>query len=206
MLYDSGYLGFVEPFMRLLNQGMVINKGAALSKSRGNVVEPLPLIERFGADTPSASRCCSPDRRTRTSTGRPYRRKAPHIAEELWWEAFGHRESVFAAGWPAFDPSLAREESMTLVVQVDGRVRDRLDVPPSIGEDEAREPAMTAGEGGVVPDGPAGGARDRPCPAPGQHRDHRLSPRPRVGLVVAPVRPEGSPNVTDDTDGASTLR
>src|SRR5439155_15603685 len=44
VLFDLGFVGFTEPFTRLVNQGMVINEGAALSKSRGNVVEPLPLI------------------------------------------------------------------------------------------------------------------------------------------------------------------
>nr|MBA2600919.1 leucine--tRNA ligase [Actinomycetota bacterium] len=51
VLFDLGMIPFNEPFRRVLNQGMVINEGAALSKSRGNVVEPLPLIENWGADT-----------------------------------------------------------------------------------------------------------------------------------------------------------
>src|SRR5207245_5032345 len=51
VLFDLGHVKFTEPFRNLLNQGMVIYKGAALSKSRGNVVEPLPLIEKWGADT-----------------------------------------------------------------------------------------------------------------------------------------------------------
>ena len=51
VLFDLGHVKFTEPFRNLLNQGMVIYKGAALSKSRGNVVEPLPLIERWGADS-----------------------------------------------------------------------------------------------------------------------------------------------------------
>jgi len=42
---------FTEPFARVLNQGMVVNEGAALSKSRGNVVEPGPLMDRWGADS-----------------------------------------------------------------------------------------------------------------------------------------------------------
>src|SRR5437764_11633571 len=50
-LYDLGYVGFVEPFREVLNQGMVIWEGKMFSKSRGVVVEPGPLIERWGADS-----------------------------------------------------------------------------------------------------------------------------------------------------------
>ena len=233
VLYDAGYVAFVEPFTRLLNQGMVINEGAALSKSRGNVVEPLPLIERFGADTirvtmlfagpvdedidwatvspegvhrwlrrlhrlgwdaAAAPGAASGEGALRKLTHRTIRAVtadtdrfkfntavsklmtltteaahrleggddaaaareaaeaiarmvapvAPHLAEELWRAAFGHPGSVFGAGWPAFDAELAREEEVTLVVQVDGKVRDRLGVSPGIGEDEARERAMAS--------------------------------------------------------------
>jgi len=52
---------------------------------------------------------------------------APHIAEELW-EALGHTESVFTARWPVHDESLIREDTVTVVVQVNGRVRGRIDV------------------------------------------------------------------------------
>ena len=50
-LYDMGMVGFVEPFPRLMNQGQVIYGGASMSKSKGNIVEPMPLVERWGADT-----------------------------------------------------------------------------------------------------------------------------------------------------------
>jgi leucyl-tRNA synthetase len=50
-LHDLGYVGFVEPFTRLKSQGMVVMDGAAMSKSRGNLVEPRGIIEEFGADT-----------------------------------------------------------------------------------------------------------------------------------------------------------
>lgn len=48
---DQGLLNSDEPFTRLMSQGMVLNAGAKMSKSKGNVVEPLPLIEKYGADT-----------------------------------------------------------------------------------------------------------------------------------------------------------
>jgi leucyl-tRNA synthetase len=50
-LHDLGHLDFVEPFTRLKSQGMVVMDGAAMSKSRGNLVEPGSIIEEFGADT-----------------------------------------------------------------------------------------------------------------------------------------------------------
>jgi leucyl-tRNA synthetase len=51
VLRDLGYLGLDEPFRNLLTQGMVIKDGAKMSKSKGNVVDPDYLIERYGADT-----------------------------------------------------------------------------------------------------------------------------------------------------------
>jgi leucyl-tRNA synthetase len=51
VLRDLGYLGIDEPFRDLLTQGMVIKDGAKMSKSKGNVVDPDYLIERYGADT-----------------------------------------------------------------------------------------------------------------------------------------------------------
>ncbi len=48
---DLGLVNFDEPFTRLLTQGMVLNKGAKMSKSKGNVVDPVSLIQKFGADT-----------------------------------------------------------------------------------------------------------------------------------------------------------
>ncbi len=51
VLFDMGYLGFVEPFQRLFTQGMIVKDGAKMSKSKGNVVSPDHLIEKYGADT-----------------------------------------------------------------------------------------------------------------------------------------------------------
>jgi len=51
LLRDLGYVGLDEPFQRLLTQGMVTKDGAKMSKSKGNVVDPDYLIERYGADT-----------------------------------------------------------------------------------------------------------------------------------------------------------
>jgi leucyl-tRNA synthetase len=61
---------------------------------------------------------------------------APHIAEELW-ERLGHDESVFDAGWPAYDTALATEESVDLAVQVNGKMRGTIKVPRAVAEADA---------------------------------------------------------------------
>jgi leucyl-tRNA synthetase len=61
---------------------------------------------------------------------------APHFAEECW-ERFGHAETVFSARWPEYDEALAREDLVELVVQVNGKVRGRINVATDITEDAA---------------------------------------------------------------------
>ncbi len=65
---------------------------------------------------------------------------APHIAEELW-EKLGNKESIFKEKWPEYDESLIQEEEIELVVQVNGKLRDRIKVPADISEEEAIEKA-----------------------------------------------------------------
>ena len=236
VLFDLGHLEFTEPFHKLLNQGMVIYRGAALSKSKGNDVEPLPLIETWGADTirvtmmfaapveddvdwatvsvagvhkwlgrvwravhaaaeavgangdgGATERLRRAAHRATKAVTSDYERfgfnvaiskmmvltnelqrgidggasaaavrdaaerlvvllapMAPHITEELWREPLGHAESVLHAGWPAWDEALTREDEVTLVVQVDGRVRDRITVSASAGEEECRTAALAS--------------------------------------------------------------
>ncbi len=236
VLYDLGHLDFTEPFHKLLNQGMVIFRGAALSKSKGNIVEPLPLIETWGADTirltmmfaapveddvdwatvsvagvhkwlgrvwravhaAAGANGSSGDARATERLRRAAHRAAkavtgdyerfgfnvaiskmmvltnelqrgidggaaaeaardaaerlvvllapmaPHITEELWRETLGHAESVLHAGWPTWDDALTREDEVTLVIQVDGRVRDRVTVSASADEEECRAAALAS--------------------------------------------------------------
>jgi leucyl-tRNA synthetase len=66
---------------------------------------------------------------------------APHIAEELWARR-GGAFSVHQQPWPDLDPALAEEETITLVVQVNGRVRDRIAVPRQLADQEARARAL----------------------------------------------------------------
>jgi leucyl-tRNA synthetase len=65
----------------------------------------------------------------------------PHIAEELWARR-GMPYSIHQQAWPEFDAAAAAEEMITLVVQVNGKVRDRIEVPAGIGEEEARQKAL----------------------------------------------------------------
>jgi len=66
---------------------------------------------------------------------------APYVAEDMW-AMLGHDGLVALAGYPEWDESLLVQETVTCVVQVKGKVRARLEVPPSIGEDELRELAL----------------------------------------------------------------
>ncbi|MFH1638891.1 MAG: class I tRNA ligase family protein, partial [Chloroflexota bacterium] len=62
---------------------------------------------------------------------------APHFTEELW-QRTGHTYSIHNQRWPAWDEALAHEEEITLVVQINGKLRDRLTITASISEDEAK--------------------------------------------------------------------
>jgi leucyl-tRNA synthetase len=242
VLRDLGYCNVDEPFSNLLTQGMVIKDGAKMSKSKGNVVDPNALIERYGADTarlfslfaappekdldwsdqgvdgsyrflnrvwrlaydilPAIKDARLPDpakvegeakslRRavhktirkvTEDIDGRfhfntaiaavmelvnaiqafggknapenaPVLREAiesvvrllapfvPHFAAELWAE-LGHGESLEEAGWPGYDAEATVDEEITVVVQVNGKLRSKLTVAPDIEEEAAKAAAL----------------------------------------------------------------
>ncbi len=67
----------------------------------------------------------------------------PHISEEMW-SRLGRPYSVHQQDWPAFDPALTAEETITLVVQVGGKVRDKIEVPAGITEAEALRLALAS--------------------------------------------------------------
>ena len=69
---------------------------------------------------------------------------APHIAEEVWTDFMGKPYSVHTQPWPEVDEAAAKEDEITLVVQVNGKVRDRIQVPVSIGEGEAKSAALAS--------------------------------------------------------------
>ena len=68
---------------------------------------------------------------------------APHMTEELW-EMNGHPYSIHQQNFPTWDDALAAEDIITLVVQVNGKVRDKLEVPADIGETEAQKLALAS--------------------------------------------------------------
>ena len=233
VLFDMGMVGFTEPMKRMMNQGQVIFGGASMSKSKGNIVEPMPLVERWGADSirlnilfagpfeddidwkliapdpekrpgvttwlgrvfAAVGEACARDapdpeqlrrlthRTIRAVTDEMERFRfnvaisklqvltngmrsalaagdgareaatalvimlaplAPFASEELWREVLGNPTSVHLASWPSFDQALARDETVTLVVQVDGKVRDRIEVAADADEETCRELALAS--------------------------------------------------------------
>jgi leucyl-tRNA synthetase len=68
---------------------------------------------------------------------------APFISEELWHE-LGNDGSVHALPWPTFDEEVAKRKEVTLIVQVNGKVRDKITVPADIGEEKMREMALAS--------------------------------------------------------------
>jgi leucyl-tRNA synthetase len=77
---------------------------------------------------------------------------APHLAEELWTSS-GHPYSIHNQPWPRYDEELVKEEEITLVIQVNGKLRDKVLVPASIGEVEAKELALSRERVKVYVDG-----------------------------------------------------
>jgi leucyl-tRNA synthetase len=249
VLFDMGMVEFTEPFTRLLNQGMVLMDGSAMSKSRGNLVRLSDELAVHGVDavrltmvfagppeddidwrdvSPAGSRRflarawrlaseVASDPGTDPAAGDPVLRRAthqtvsdaglalesfrfnvavakvmelvnatrkavdtgpgpadpavreaveaiavllsvvgaPYTAEDMW-AALGHRPSVARAGWPAVDESLLVRDTVACVVQVAGKKRAELAVPPDIGAAELEvlalaEPAVVAALGGAAP-------------------------------------------------------
>jgi leucyl-tRNA synthetase len=234
VLYDMGMSSVEEPFARLFTQGMITFKGSKMSKSKGNVVDPVDLFASHGADAlrlyhlfmgpPTDDAAWSgsgvdgtrrfldrvwklattvheysdrePDASDRELIGLAHRTvgkvtedidrfhfntavpalmvlsnelsdyvsrapreetveevlrmvllmlspMTPHIAHELW-EMNGYGGMLATESWPTSDEELAREEMVTLVVQVNGRVRDRIEVSAEITAREAEELALSS--------------------------------------------------------------
>ncbi|MEY4348610.1 MAG: hypothetical protein RIS43_1029 [Actinomycetota bacterium] len=236
VMHDMGLIDFTEPFTRLLNQGMVVMGGSAMSKSRGNLVKLSDELAINGVDairltmvfagppeddidwaevSPAGSKkflarawrlsgevtsapgvdFATGNVELRKATARALTdaaqavetfrfnvavaktmelvnatRKAidggvstsdaavreaveavtimmslvaPYTAEDMW-SRLGHQPSVANAGWPSVDPALLVNESVTCIVQVAGKVRDRLEVSPDITDADLQELAMNS--------------------------------------------------------------
>jgi leucyl-tRNA synthetase len=73
---------------------------------------------------------------------------APHITEEMW-ERTGHTGSIHARSLPAWDESLAAIDEAVLIIQINGKVRDKITVPADITEDQAKQTALASDK--VIP-------------------------------------------------------
>jgi leucyl-tRNA synthetase len=67
---------------------------------------------------------------------------APHITEELW-EKLGHQKSIFLEKWPQYDERLIEEETWQLIIQVNGKVRDKIEVKKGVSEEEVKKLALS---------------------------------------------------------------
>jgi leucyl-tRNA synthetase len=68
----------------------------------------------------------------------------PHVTAELWERRHGPDSAVHAQRWPAFFPELTAQATVTMVVQVNGKVKDRIEVPATVTEDEAQALALAS--------------------------------------------------------------
>jgi len=69
----------------------------------------------------------------------------PHIAEELWTKILGNPYSIHNQPWPEVDPEMMKKDEITLIVQVNGKLRDRIVVPVGISKKEAEKTALASG-------------------------------------------------------------
>ena len=228
VLHDLGHLNFTEPFTKLLNQGMVLMDGSAMSKSRGNLVRLSDELATHGVDairlamvfagppeddvdwadvSPSGSvkflnrawrisgdvtskpgvdfktgdlvlrkvvhkslhdisfavesfrfnvaiarvmelvnatrkaidSGCGPSdpavREAAEAIAISLSLVAPFTAEEMW-ENLGHKPAVALAGWPTIDPALLEADSVTAILQINGKILERIEVSPNISDSD----------------------------------------------------------------------
>ncbi|MCH7759466.1 class I tRNA ligase family protein, partial [Patescibacteria group bacterium] len=71
---------------------------------------------------------------------------APHLAEELWHQInpkLSEKKSIFQTSWPEFDPKLVKRQEIELVIQINGRVRDKIITAANISQSQAEKLAQT---------------------------------------------------------------
>jgi leucyl-tRNA synthetase len=117
---------------------------------------------------------------------------APHLAEELW-QRLGHKDSLAYEPFPVADPALLAAQSVTYPVQVNGKVRGRIEIAPSASEDEVRAAALAE-----VATALEGREPRKVIVVPGRVVSVVVV-RPTRGLQ-APGRPRGGPEPDYDSD------
>ena len=238
VLHDLGMLTFTEPFTRLLNQGMVLMDGSAMSKSRGNLVKLSDELDKHGVDairvslvfagppeddidwndvSPAGSlkflkRAWRISQDVTSKAGADFKKGdlelrkvthkalsdielavesfrfnvviarimelvnatrksidsgagagdaavreaaeaiaitlslvAPYTAEDMW-EKLGHKPAISNAGWPVIDKSLLGADDVIAILQINGKIKDRIQVSPNITKDELEKLAKENGE------------------------------------------------------------
>ena len=238
VLHDLGMLTFTEPFTRLLNQGMVLMDGSAMSKSRGNLVKLSDELDKHGVDairvslvfagppeddidwndvSPAGSlkflnRAWRISQDVTSKEGADFKKGdlelrkvthkalsdielavesfrfnvviarimelvnatrkaidsgagagdaavreaaeaiaitlsliAPYTAEDMW-EKLGHKPSIANAGWPVIDKSLLGADDVIAILQINGKIKDRIQVSPNITKDELEKLAKENSE------------------------------------------------------------
>ena len=238
VLHDLGMLSFTEPFTRLLNQGMVLMDGSAMSKSRGNLVKLSDELDKHGVDairvslvfagppeddidwndvSPAGSlkflnRAWRISQDVTSKAGVDFKKGdlelrkvthkalsdielavesfrfnvviarimelvnatrkaidsgagaqdaavreaaeaiaislslvAPYTAEDMW-EKLGHKPAIANAGWPVIDKSLLGADNVIAILQINGKIKDRIEVSPNITKDELEKLAKENAE------------------------------------------------------------
>jgi len=238
VLHDLGMLTFTEPFTRLLNQGMVLMDGSAMSKSRGNLVKLSDELDKHGVDairvslvfagppeddidwndvSPAGSlkflnRAWRISQDVTSKAGVDFKKGdlelrkvthkaladielavesfrfnvviarimelvnatrkaidsgcggqdaavreaaeaiaitlslvAPYTAEDMW-EKLGHKPAIANAGWPVIDKSLLGADNVIAILQINGKIKDRIEVSPNITKDELEKLAKENNE------------------------------------------------------------
>ena len=238
VLHDLGMLTFNEPFTRLLNQGMVLMDGSAMSKSRGNLVKLSDELDKHGVDairvslvfagppeddidwndvSPAGSlkflnRAWRISQDVTSKAGVDFKKGdlelrkvthkalsdielavesfrfnvviarimelvnatrkaidsgcgaqdaavreaaeaiaitlslvAPYTAEDMW-EKLGHKPAIANAGWPVIDKSLLGADNVIAILQINGKIKDRIEVSPNITKDELEKLAKENAE------------------------------------------------------------
>ena len=66
----------------------------------------------------------------------------PHVSEELW-QQLGNKSSIFSAKWPEYNPALIKSDYITLPVQVNGRLRSKIEVPVDISDGDVKKKVLS---------------------------------------------------------------